>query len=254
MRTLLLSACCAAAIAVHAADPPRVDSIEPSRGPIAGNTPVTIRGAHFDGATTFAEEFATGLRFDSFDRLYANCGYRLVRWDRDGAMTVLAGTADFGFGGDGGPAVRASIDRGAGFSGGLVIDAEGNILFSDSGNRRIRAIRFGAVLAPHGTSITATAHGETIRVSVRDGLGRPAPGVRVELTAPPNSPTCRFSDSSTTFAVVTDAGGNATATCAADCASGAYSVIARATGSSATASVPRRNDQRDCRRRRSVRH
>jgi hypothetical protein len=132
---------------------------------------------------------------------------------------------------------------------GIAVDAEGNLYFQDASNRRIRAVRYGAVLAPAGATIAASANGSTIRVTVRDSRGVPAPSVRVDFTAPSSGASCTLSSS---FAI-TDADGLAAVSCTANCISGTYSVSARPLTASSTASVSFTNATGPCRHR-SVRH
>lgn len=97
--------------------------------------------------TTFAQLPTTGrgattIRFDNHGRLYAHLGNRFVRFDREGRMQVIAGTPQReGFGGDGGPALEATVNGLGGQSSGIAIDNQGNVFFYDPGNRRVRAIR-----------------------------------------------------------------------------------------------------------------
>jgi sugar lactone lactonase YvrE len=61
---------------------------------------------------------------------------RILRVDASGTLTSVAGTGEPGFGGDGGPATRASLD----VPSGLALDADGNLYVSDTDNNRIRRI------------------------------------------------------------------------------------------------------------------
>lgn len=155
---------------------------------------------------------------------------------RTGARTTLIGGGDGSVGlGDGGPAIGAKTMTG-GQGDGIAIDADGNVFFADAGNRRVRAIRYGALLAPPNASIEASANGATIRAIVRDATGAPAPNVRVELTAPASGPSCRFPDGSRTAGVITDASGVATTICTPICA-GAASFIVKAQPAASAVSV-----------------
>lgn len=166
------------------------------------------------------------------------------------SVDVLAGDNTSGFSGDGGPALNAKLANGeAEMAQGLAIDAEGNLFFHDAGNRRIRAIRYGAVLPPPNAHIQATATGSTIRATVTDAEGAPAPGVRVELKAPASGASCTLSG---TFAI-TDRSGVAAVSCTPNCIRGTYSVTATPISSNMTASVPFTNQSVPCRRR-AARH
>lgn len=173
--------------------------------------------------------FVTKMAFDRAGYLYAGRSDALLRFRPDGERSVLATGVSF-----------------VGQSAGIAIDAEGNIFFCD-GQSRVRAIRYGAVLAPPNGSITATAAGPKITATVRDGAGRLAPGVRVEFTAPSSGPSC-----SAPFAI-TDANGIATTTCTPNCIAGSYVVEARPIGASSSATVAFTNSGGPCRGR-AVRH
>ncbi len=87
----------------------------------------------------FAESNTSFLFSASIDhRVYRLAG---------GRLTLLAGTGTAGRSGDGGPAVAANLSRPTA----LAPDAEGNILFFDSGNSVLRLIR------PDGTIFTVSS-------------------------------------------------------------------------------------------------
>lgn len=167
----------------------------------------------------------------------------VFRLDASAVLTRLAGSGtgsgtDSGFSGDGGPALSARVTAGA-----PAIDAEGNLFFID-GSRRIRAVRYGAVLAPPNATIQASAQGSKIRAVVFDATGGPAPGVRVDFAAPASGASCSLSS---TFAI-TDATGVANVSCTSNCVAGSYAVTARPLTASATASVSFTNAGGPCRR------
>ena len=62
--------------------------------------------------------------------------HRIRMVDPSGVISTLAGTGDWGFSGDGGPAAAARLASPFG----LALDREGNLYLSDSGNHRIRRI------------------------------------------------------------------------------------------------------------------
>lgn len=211
-----------------------------------------LRRIDRDGSiSTFVSSFdGTKIIVDMVGRIYVVEGRVVQRITPDGRREVLAGTFDAGgFAGDGGLASSALLN--APFQGsGLAIDADGNLFFNDAANRRIRAIRFGAVLAPPGARIQLTAIGTTIRATISDGAGRPAPGVRVEFSAPEHSPTCRFPNNATRIGVITDTTGLAVTSCVPGCAeTGTTSVKAQPIPSTATATVNLTATASPCRRR-----
>jgi sugar lactone lactonase YvrE len=181
--------------------------------------------------------------------IFANGGNRAYRADDD-RVRIIAGNGINGFSGDGGPADRAMMAGSeAERAVGIAIDAEGNLFIHDAGNRRIRAVRYGAVLAPARATIQASAEGAVIRAQVFDAEGHPAPGVRVEFAAPSSGASCALS---TPFAITTPSG-VAAVNCAPNCIEGTYGVTARPLTASSFATVSLTNVAGPCRRR-AVRH
>ena len=183
--------------------------------------------------TTFANMGANKLSFDAGGNLYV-ASDQIWRFTPDGNSRSIAGTSR-GFSGDGGPAIAAQLSPSP-QSGGIAIDAEGNLFVFDGGNYRIRAIRYGAVLAPPGAQIQMTGgspqstpltapFGEPLEVLVLDG-GQPVGNVRVDFVAPSSGASCTFSNGANSIAVVTDGSGHASSTCQANQQQGSYSVTA----------------------------
>ncbi|HSP15106.1 MAG TPA: IPT/TIG domain-containing protein [Thermoanaerobaculia bacterium] len=170
----------------------------------------------------------------------------VTRFDRHGVRTRIAGLGS-GPLGDGGPALSASLGTG-GQAVGIAIDSQGNIFLEDVGHRRIRAIRYGALLPPSDARIQATTAGSSIRATVTDGQGRPAESVRLDFTAPAGGATCALSS----LFAITDRDGVATVTCTPDCVAGSYNVTISPLASATSVSVPMANSG-PCRRR-AVRH
>jgi sugar lactone lactonase YvrE len=63
-------------------------------------------------------------------------GCRIIRVAPDNSVSVIAGTGQCGYSGDGGPAVNAKLDD----PNGIAFDPAGNLYFADSNNERIRKI------------------------------------------------------------------------------------------------------------------
>lgn len=151
--------------------------------------------------------------------------------------------------GDGGPVSQAN--QGAGdLIGGIATDSEGNLIFTDGIMRRIRAIRFGAVISESGSTVNATggsfqnapeagAFSNALQATVNSPDGNLENGIRVDFTAPTTGPSCAFPNGKTNYSVLTDLNGVASARCAANKAVGSYSVFATplALGSAATFSL-----------------
>jgi uncharacterized protein (TIGR03437 family) len=138
--------------------------------------------------------------------------------------------------GDGGPASLTSY-RGGLQSVGIAVDAEGNLFFADPSNRRIRAIRYGAVIAEPGSTVAATGGtpqttmaGRTFPIALQITLSSPAGtlenGIRVDFAAPASGPSCVFPGGGATYFTLTDSNGHATAVCTANSRTGAYAVTA----------------------------
>jgi hypothetical protein len=190
-----------------------------------------------------AESDARYPVFDAWDNLYTTINGSVVRFTAAGGRQILAGPGNGanGFGGDGGPANKALL---SGF-GGIGWDAEGNLYFVDGGNWRIRAVRYGAVLAPPDATVAATSSGTTIRATVRDSTGHEAARVRVDFSAPSSGPSCTLSSP---FGI-TDRSGSVSVRCTPNCIAGTYTVAARPLTASSVATVTMTNSPCPPRRR-----
>lgn len=114
----------------------RVDLATGSALPLAGTghqgiVPDTFQALLADLATP------VGVAVDPDNRVYFSefAGNRVRRIEANGTMVTFAGTGTPEFGGDGGPASRASLKHPAG----LAI-SEGFLYIADSGNHRIRVV------------------------------------------------------------------------------------------------------------------
>ena len=181
---------------------------------------------------------------DGSGGLFVNAFDAIKRYLPDGTSWAVAGSPGrAGFSGDGGPARDAKVWTST-LAAGIAIDSEGDLLFHDATNRRIRAVRFGAVLAPPNAQVmatlgdgqsasAATAFASPLEVTVKTEGGIPAPGVRVDFVAPSSGPHGVFANGLRSISVLTDRSGKAQATCSASCQAGAYAVTATALGSTA---------------------
>jgi trimeric autotransporter adhesin len=88
----------------------------------------------------------SGIAFDAAGNLYVadSRDGRLCKIDTHGILTTLAGNGNYGFGGDGGPALGAMIQGPSG----MTQTPDGTLYFLDTLNTRVRAI------APNGTIST----------------------------------------------------------------------------------------------------
>lgn len=137
----------------------------------AGNLFISDNGSEVrridpSGIITTVASGAGSLLADGHGSLYMTRGHVIVRMDPSGAITAVAGTGTQGFSPDGTPAVAANLSYpylGA-------VDAAGELLFSDSGNLRIRKIdTSGSLTTVAGNGI----QGET-------GDGGPATGATLD--------------------------------------------------------------------------
>ena len=108
---------------------------------IAGNGNTNFNG---DGpATTISLSLPWGISFDPAGNLYImDSGHTRIRRLSGGNLTTVAGTGFFGFTPDGSPALNAPLGN---VIGGLLVDAVGNIYYSESA--RVRKINTTGVLS-----------------------------------------------------------------------------------------------------------
>ena len=111
-----------------------------------------------------------GVAVDSAGNLFIadRARNRIRKVDSAGVITTVAGTGARGYGGDGGPAVRAQIDGPRG----VATDRAGNLFIADSDNNRIRRVDSAGVIT------TIAGMGEFGLV------GDDGPAVNAELTFP----------------------------------------------------------------------
>ena len=195
--------------------------------------------------TTVAEVRVAKLTW-AFGNLFSVSGDGVRRISPAGTVTRLT-AGGIGFSGDGGPVSQAHIY--ANKLQGIAADDAGNLYFADSDNLRVRAIRYGALLAPPGATIQASANG-SIRATVFDANGRRAAGVRVDFTPPTSGPSCTLA---TPFAI-TDANGEVSVYCASNCVPGSYVVTATPLTGTTSAGIGMTNAAGACVRRRAAPH
>ncbi len=123
-----------------------------------------------------------GVAVDGKGNVYITEHYRhLVRKvDSRGIITTFAGTAKFGFSGDGGPATKAQLY----YPSGVAADSKGNVYIADSQNFRVRKV------SPDGKITTFAGTGKTI-AHVSSGanrgpkpLGDGGPATKATLSSP----------------------------------------------------------------------
>ena len=124
----------------------------------------TIAGngtAGFDGdagpAISAELNFPTSVAFDSAGNLFISdaTNYRIRKVGTDGTITTVAGNGSAGSGGDGGSPLSASL----GYPTSIVLNANDNLLISDSSNHRIRRVDF-ALTIPTLISLSPASGGQ----------------------------------------------------------------------------------------------
>jgi uncharacterized protein (TIGR03437 family) len=156
--------------AVYVSDASRIVRLEPGRTPEVvaafGNFPRAAGATLFDLA---AESDSSWILSDPLS-------HRIFRWSSAG-LIAIAGTRAEGFSGDGGLATQALLRRPQQ----LTIDSEGNIIFNDAGNSRLRLIR------PDGRIFTVSGSGPSGPVTTASGSALSAAFVAIAgLAAEPN--------------------------------------------------------------------
>ncbi|MBK8598767.1 MAG: hypothetical protein IPN83_25000 [Holophagales bacterium] len=115
-------------------------------------------GRHAWGATL---AYPAGLAFDRAGNLYiADSENNRIRRVRvaTGVIETFAGTGEWGFSGDGGPALQASLAQPLA----LALDGDGNLLVADSFNDRVRKVDLGSL-------VITTIAGSGSQASAGDG-------------------------------------------------------------------------------------
>jgi uncharacterized protein (TIGR03437 family) len=116
----------------------------------------------------------SALAMDQTGNLYiadsSNLRVRMVTMS-SGIITTVAGSGTYGFGGDGGPATKASFNAPSG----LAFDASGNLFILDQGNQRIRRVDSSTgiitTVAGNGTAGFAGDGGAATSGSINNALG-----------------------------------------------------------------------------------
>ena len=122
--------------------------------------------------------------------IFTSSGIQIIRVSPDGSRAVIAGGAQPGYTGDGGPAVNALLNGPQAFA----LDPTGNLFFIDSNNRVVRRIGTNGIIS------TVAGNGQ---------IGTPVagPALASPLTVFPNGPAGLALDKSGNLFVATFSGG-----------------------------------------------
>ena len=105
------------------------------------------RGFGGDGGPATEAQFSDpkDVALDGAGNLYVSDGgnHRVRRIDTAGVISTIAGTGEYGFGGDGGPADQAALS----FPRGVATDGAGNLYVADDENHRVRRIDTAGVIS-----------------------------------------------------------------------------------------------------------
>ncbi len=109
-----------------------VTSLSPAGGP----------NVHPFGLGIFHKPYALAMASGGSLFVADSLDHRILRIDLEGDITVIAGTGEEGFSGDGGPARLAKLSSPTG----VTTDAAGNLYLADRRNRRVRKIDTAGVI------------------------------------------------------------------------------------------------------------
>jgi uncharacterized protein (TIGR03437 family) len=145
-----------------------------------------LQGSTGDGglATSASIAYPGSIVVDAAGVLYVadTNGHKIRKVATNGIVTTIAGNGAAGYGGDGGPALQATINDPFG----ITLNFDGNVYFADTSNNRIRVILGGATVVPPALTSGALANGATY---VAGGL---VPGSWAQVKGTSISPVTRI--------------------------------------------------------------
>lgn len=98
----------------------------------------------------------TDMITDGAGNLYFTSLNSVLKVDRNGVLTRVAGNSRGGYAGDGGAAVNAQLNGPQG----LAFDSAGNLFIADSGNFRIRVVSSTGIITPFAGNGTGGSSGD----------------------------------------------------------------------------------------------
>ena len=110
--------------------------------------------------STFFNTGSSGLAIDGQGNVYlTESSTARVRKISSGILSTIAGNGNFGYAGDGGQAISATLNLGTGGLSGLAVDSSGNVYFSDSSNNVIRKINTAGLISTYAGNGTGAGFG-----------------------------------------------------------------------------------------------
>jgi uncharacterized protein (TIGR03437 family) len=132
---------------------------------------------------------AAGIALDAFGSLYvAETESHVIRKVSGGVIGTVAGTANPGYGGDGGPALKAQLF----YPEGLAVDSVGHVYVADTANNRVRVLTpsgAGCVyeVSPSALSISASGGSLAATIETADGCAWAVQGLPGWMTLAGNA-------------------------------------------------------------------
>lgn len=141
-----------------------------------GGLPVNLQGLSAVLTSPINGAGVTGVTVDGTGNVYFLLGeYSIVvRLDRSGFLTLVAGNGTRGYSGDGGLAISAQLSG----PNGLAVDTSGNVYISDSGNNRIRKVSNGIIttFAGGGSAFADSVPATSAQLNYPSGIAFDAQG------------------------------------------------------------------------------
>jgi hypothetical protein len=142
---------------------------------VAGNG---VQGYSGDNGPATSAEISVplGVAVDSAGNLYIADAFNMysiydnrIRKVTDGVITTVAGSGNYGFSGDNGPATSAELDA----PNGIALDSAGNLYIADTYNNRIRKVTDGVIItiAGNGTLGFSGENGPATSAGLDDPYG-----------------------------------------------------------------------------------
>ena len=136
------------------------------------------RYIRYDGeggpATEARLPYPDDVAVDGAGNLFITSQSRVLKVNSSGIISTIAGTGEYGFSGDGGPATEALLNSPSG----VEVDASGNLYIVDAGNLRIRKVDSSGIIS------TVAGTGELGDSGYGTYGGDGGPAIEAQLNAP----------------------------------------------------------------------